>query len=231
MGPDLYGTADEFGGPTTPTTIHRHDRGDRDGRLRSMGLTVDQLETVVQASLGGYTSTTTFHARSASGTYLYHEGTAALRRAVMPSGHWDHDEDDNQPRTFSALYGIAIVVQTGDENTGLINQHEPKARNPKGQATEKKVTSNHDHPVLFSIAPRQEDDGTPFINWVLLIAVEGGVVRSELSLPRTMTGGKPCGWIERIILSEIELGGGDAVVTTDEGDSGPIADIDVAWKQ
>lgn len=231
MGPHLHDTAGESGGSATLTTIHADDRGDRDGRLRSMGLTVDQLESVVQASLGGYTSTTAFHPRSAPGTYLYHEGTAALRRAVMPSGHWDHDEDDNQPRTFSTVYDIAIVVQSGDENTGLINQYEPKARNPKGQATQKKIASNCDHPVLFSMAPRQEDDSTPLVNWVLLIAVEGTVVRSELSLPRKMIGGKPCGWIERIILPEIEIGGGDSAVMTDEGDTGPIADIDVAWKQ
>lgn len=213
------------------TVIHSENHGDRDARLRSMGLTVEQLRSVVQASLGGYASTTAFHPRSAPGTYLYHEGTAALRRAVMPSGDWDHDEDDNQPRTFSTLYGVAIVVQTGDDNTGLINRHEPKARNPKGFATEKKVASNHEQLVLFRMTPRVEDDDAPFLNWVLLIAVEGGMMRSELSLPRSMAGGKPSGWIERIILPDIELEGDDAVVTADDGqmDLGP--DIDVAWKQ
>lgn len=222
-------------GPATPTTIHSEDRGDRDGRLAQMGLNVEQLERVVQAGVGGFASTTAFHPRSTPGTYLYHEATAAFRRAVKPSGFWDFDEDDNQPRTFSETYGIAVVVQTGDENTGLINQYEPKARNPKGQATQKKVASNHDQPMLFHMTPRQEDDGSPFSNWVLLIAIvaaqDGLAVRSELSLPRKMVGNKPCGWLERIILPEAQVGDAEAVVNADGGESSPATDIDVVWKQ
>jgi len=231
--PDLHSDQE----PTQPAcVIHSDDLGDRIGCLRSMGLTVAQLEKAVQGSLGGFTSTTAYHPKSAPGTYAYHEGTAALRRAVMPDGVWDYDEDDNQPRTFSQQFGIAIVVQTGDENTGLINQYEPKARNPKGLATEKKIASNHDHPVLFTMAPKpitDEDGEMSYVNWVLLIAVVGTVMRSELSLPRKMVGGKPCGWVERIILPEIEVGGADAVVsdTDNDGDTGPEADIDIAWKK
>lgn len=216
------------------TTIHADDRGDRVGRLRSMGLTETQLAKAVQASLGGFTSTTAYHPKSAPGTYGYHEGTAGLRRAVMPDGVWAFDENDNQPRTYSMDYGISIVVQSGDENTGLINEYEPRARNPKGKATEKKVLSNHDHPVLFSLAPEPVLDHTGaqvLTNWVLLITVEQNVMRSELSLPKKFISGKPCGWVERIILSEIEIGGGDAALGEPDVDSGPETDIDVAWKQ
>lgn len=216
--------------PATGTVIHSHDRGDRAGRLSRMGLSVDGLVTVMRAGYGGYNASTGFHPSFIRGTQLYSEATAALRRLVIPTGHWGLDEEDGQPRTFSDVYGIAIVVQTGDLNTGLVNRYEPTARNAKGWATAKKIASNHDQYVLPVVSRRDDRDGDVYVNWVFLIAVDGMAVRAELSLPREMVGGKPHGWIERIILPEIELGA-LVGVQAEDGDTGSSPDIDVEWKR
>lgn len=200
-------------------------------KLESMGLTIEALSRVSVAVAGAFNSTTSFHPSAAAGTYMYHEGTAALRRVCVPLGY-DFDEDGHQPRTFSDALGVSIIFQTGDENTGLLTGTEPTTRNPKGSATREKVSANSHQFALFNLATPETPEGVSY-HWVFLAAVVDGVVRAELSLPRDLTeDGKPCGWVERIILPEEPLAG-DAATTTDTKPGEPTddVDIDVAWKQ
>lgn len=203
-----------------------------ESQLESMGLSLTGLTRVLAAGIGGFTSTTSFHGSAAPGTYLYHEATAALRRLLVPQG-WEHDEDDQQPRTFSVERGLTIVVQTGDEYTGIENPlQEPKPRHPKGMATARKVTANSEHPALFPVphAAPAEDDRSDMLTWVLLVAVGSEVVRAELSLPRLMgEDNKPCGWVHRICLPEQNLGAPVEATSTDV--QAPDVDVDVEWKQ
>ena len=207
-------------------------------RLEQMGLTIEALRRVSVAVAGAFNSTTRFHPTAAAGTFMYHEGTAALRRVGVPLGY-DYDEDGHQPRTFNDDLGVSIIFQTGDENTGILSGIEPTTRNPKGAATRDKVSSNSQQLSLFNLATPEAPDGA-FYNWVFLAAVVGDVVRSELSLPRELTDdGKPCGWVERIILPEEPLARDAATSDSDAGDdtgngantTTDDVDIDVAWKQ
>lgn len=203
-------------------------------RLEAMGLSIEALKRVVVSAAGAFNSTTRFHPSSAAGTYMYQEGTAALRRACVPLGY-DFDEDGHQPRTFSEERGVSIILQTGDDNTGVLTGVEPTARNPKGTATKNKVSSNYAQMSLFNLATPESPD-TDMYNWVLLVAVVDDVVRAELSLPREVNSeGKPCGWVERILLPEEPLA---RDLATDEqphkGDSDRATDdveIDVKWKK
>ena len=204
-------------------------------KLEQMGLTIAGLTRVSVAVAGAYNSTTRFHSSAAAGTYMYHEGTAALRRVCVPEGY-DYDEEGHQPRTFNDQLGVSIIFQTGDENTGILTGIEPTTRNPKGTATRDKVSANVEQLALFEFVAREDPEGQSY-NWVFLAAVVDGFVRSELSLPREITeDGKPCDWAERIILPEEPLAS-DAVNTDlDAGDkpdntSTDDVDIDVAWKQ
>ncbi|MET9268739.1 hypothetical protein [Kribbella sp. NPDC003557] len=208
-----------------------------ESQLESLGLTRSGLERVVSAAVGGYTSTTRFHASSAAGTYLYHEATAALRRVLVPSNEdWDYDEQDQQPRVFSEVRGLTIVAQSGDEYTGLEDpDEEPRARHPKGAATARKVTVNSDQLALFpmSLLVSGADANAPsgMLTWVLLIAIVDGVARSELSLPNQVDKqGKACGWVHRILLPDHELGGAQAETTIGEEPT-PDVEVDVEWKQ
>ncbi|MEJ7831733.1 MAG: hypothetical protein WKF79_02370 [Nocardioides sp.] len=188
------------------------------------------------AGVGGFTSATRFHGSAAAGTFLYHESTAALRRLVVPQG-WGYDEEDQQPRTFSVERGLTIVVQTGDENTGLLEpEAEPRPRHPKGVATARKVASNSEQLALFAVpqAAATEDDQEQgdTLTWVLLVAVGIEVARAELSLPRQMSeDGRPCGWVHRILLPEIAIGGPINDSPSKDGHSETDVDVDVEWKQ
>lgn len=204
-------------------------------QLEAMGLTLTGLTRVVSSAIGGFTSTTRFHASASGGTYLYHEATAALRRLVMPLGGWDHDEEDRQPRTYSVERGIAIVVQSGDENTGIKEpEAEPRARHPKGSATARKVVTNSEQLALFPVphAGRPNQAAGEMLTWVLMICVEGEVARAELSLPRQMSAdGRPCGWVHRIVLPELPLGATPEDFSRRDTPPGTDVDVDVEWKQ
>lgn len=202
--------------------------------LTSMGLSASLLTRAVLAGAGGYNATTAFHPRSGPGTYLYQEATAALRRGVHGLGDWAFDEDDRQPRTYSLDRGIAIVVQTGDENTGVNTGRDPRTRNPKGIVTLTKVASNSNQLTLFNMAtpklPRQGPGD--LLTWILLIAVVEDAVRSELSLPKEWSrDGKPCGWHLRLLLDEQPLGGGSVIGSLENPEVVATPDISVAWKQ
>ncbi|GAA4748351.1 hypothetical protein GCM10023350_36600 [Nocardioides endophyticus] len=185
----------------------------------------------MNSGAGGYASTTHFHSSSAPGTYLYHETTAALRRLLVPEG-WESDELDGQPRVWNPNSNIAVVVQTGDENTGIAGTHQPRTRNPKGFATQRKIEENRQHPALFMMPVPQrtslQEDAV--LTWVLLVAIVEGMVRAELSLPREFIDGRPADWVERILLAEQDFGGSpDAVLPAPE--TGPDTDFDVVWQQ
>lgn len=204
-------------------------------QLEAMGLSLTGLTRVVSAAVGGFNSTTRFHASASGGTYLYHEATAALRRLVMPLGGWDYDEEDWQPRTYSDERGIAIVVQSGDENTGIKEpEAEPRARHPKGSATARKVVTNSEQLALFPVllVARLEQASGEMLTWVLMICVESGVARAELSLPRQMgSDGRPCGWVHRIVLPELPIGAVPEDFSQRDVPPGTEVDVDVEWKQ
>lgn len=200
-------------------------------RLADLGLTHEGLLRVLTAGAGGYASTTAFHPSSAPGSYLYFETTAGLRRLSSPLG-WEHDELDGQARTFDPVRRNAIIVQTGDERTGLIGEPAPTTRHPKGSATSKKVKVNAEQTELFTIGRTGDVPGGigSVLSWVLLVAIVDGELRAELSLPDRMSASsRPTGWLERIIIGAIPLGSGPNVdvVRTD----GPDTDFDVSWVQ
>lgn len=207
------------------------EQPDVETRLQQMGLTLEALQRVVRAAGGAYNSTTHFHPSAAPGTYMYHEGTAALRRSLVPLGY-DYDEYGRQPRTFSVEIGVTIVFQTGDENTGLLNGIEPTTRHPKGNATRAKVSENDNQLALFNLA-NLEAPTTVTLTWIFLAAVVGDVVRAELSLPRAFSeDGKPSGWVERIVLPEEPLASTIRVTDPSATDENSTAvDVDVEWKQ
>lgn len=210
-----------------------HDEGPEvESRLAQMGLTLEGLLRVVRAAGAAYASTTAFHPSSGPGTYMYQECVAVLRRWLVPRG-WDHDEAGGQPRTFSAEYGVSIIIQSGDENTGVDTGTEPRSRNAHGAATGQKIQDNNAQLTLpFAVSRPQvseEQEGPAFFTWVLLLNVTDESIRAELSLPTDFQAGKPAAWAERILLPEQPFGEGEPNV--DEGDDeGPENEVSVEWK-
>lgn len=203
-------------------------------RLAQMGLSLEGLMNVVRAAGAGLASTTTFHPRSAPGTYAYHEGVAALRRWLVPRG-WGYDEDGSQPRTFSNEYGISIIIQSGDQNTGRDTGTEPRSRNAHGATTETKIKDNADQLALFAVSrpqptAKEEEDGVSLFTWILLIAVVEDQLCAELSLASDFSMGKATSWSERILLPEQPFGDGNTAQYRGDGDEGPDNEVSVEWK-
>lgn len=220
--------------PGDAVTLYQEDPEVRT-RLEDLGIPPEALLRAARRGAGGFVSTTNFHARSAGGTYLYHETTAALRLELVPGGDWDHDEDDSQPRVYSDKSGVAIVVLTGDENTGIEGSRDPRSRNAKGGATRRKVHDNLGQLALFSLSPTGAErtaDEDAMMTWVFLVAIVDDEVRAELSLPNDLDDeNRPCAYHERILLPSQPLDGAFVAPTELPGDEGPEADIDVSWKQ
>jgi hypothetical protein len=202
--------------------------------LESLGVPVDGLDRAVGAALGARQAVTLFHPKSFPGTMLWGEGTAAFRRLMVGVHNWTYDELDGQPRTISPDGRIAVVVQTGDEWTGVDSPgRAPSTRHPKGAATKRKVTSNALQLELFSTASEAEEveaDLAP-MTWVLLLAIVDGELRAELSLPEDISdAGYVVAWRTRVLLSSHPVDADDVVIAGDEGDSPSESDVAVAWR-
>ena len=201
-------------------------------RLERLGLTASGLARVVAAGGGGYSSTTKFHPRSAPGSYLYYETNAALCRMVVPLG-WTADEVGGQPRVWDPVRRNCIIVQSGDEMTGIDGPVLPTTKHPHGAATVGKVASNVAQLELFTVDRGVEEDRTVddgLLTWVLLVAVVDGQVRAELSLPRRMSSSsRPCGWLDRILIPPTDIGTGPRTEVTGDVVETPDTDFDVSW--
>jgi hypothetical protein len=112
---------------------------------------------------------------------------------------------------------IAIVVQTGDRETGTSGI--PSNRAPKGANTIDAVAINQRQLSFFDSIPdfnqgQEQDDQ---IMWVLLYHVAPNEIRFELSLPMQMIGGKIRSWQDRIIFPAIQIGHTDIDIGDDDG--------------
>jgi hypothetical protein len=125
----------------------------------------------------------------------------------MGAQGWGWDNADQQPRTFSQDGRIAVVVSTGDDATGKAHLV-PSTKNPKGDATARKVASNQAQ-LDFPDLPADDATGVArAITWLLLIHVSRDEVQSELSLPEVLSSsGVVTSWAERIILPPIDRSG------------------------
>lgn len=196
-----------------------------------LGITVEHLARVTQAAAGGRNSATRFHPSSTPGSNMYSEGTAALRRELVNEPGWDFDEANQQPRTFNSDRRMTLIVQSGDEMTGIDGPRPPRSKHGKGQATRQKVDVNTQL-RLFDVAAREDfSSDLAFHTWVLLVAEVDGELRAELSRPNGMDeAGRVSDWTERILLSATPLGGDFDIELgrVDDGDQGD--GFDVTWQ-
>lgn len=194
--------------------VHDSVPGVRD-RLAALDLTPDELREICLQGYGLWADHTEFDPPSIANTNLWGRATRVLREKTVMRG-WRWDNKDQQPRTVHSSGRWAVVVSTGDDQTGLRHGH-PSTKNPKGDATARKVASNQaqlDFPDLPADSGSQEQ----CISWFLLIYVDEDEIRAELSLPDEINAsGFVKSWAERIILSSVSRGG-DAAALADDGE-------------
>lgn len=170
---------------------------DVDARLQELDPALTQ-ELMLEANQRGFEArleATLAHAPTAAGTLHWHAFVPALRLALKVQD-WIIKDHKNCPLIISADRSMAIVVMTGNSETGK------EFGNPTNQADKGAVL----YEAVQKNILQNGDGGTQL--WVLLYHVDAGVkdareIRSELSLPSSFHKKKIIRWAERIILRSI----------------------------
>lgn len=182
---------------------------DVDARLQQLDPALTQ-DLMLEANQRGYEArleATPAHAPTAAGTLHWHEFVPAIRLALKVQD-WIIKDHKNCPLIISADRSMAIVVMTGNSETGK-EFGNPTNQADKGAVLDEAVQKNIQY-QLFENAPlskmQKGEGGTQL--WVLLYHVDAGVknareIRTELSLPSSFHKRKIVGWAERIILRSI----------------------------
>lgn len=206
------------------TTQVYQDPEDVPNRLAALGLTVDDLLLSIRF---GYLARLGCNANDPlafAGITFWARTTRGLRERLAPGG-WR--KNDGKLATVVSPDGtIAIVVSTGDQDTGIATG-EPKTKFAKGPATAEAVDAN----VQGELFPLSEILKASPVTWVLLMSVETcngrTVIRSELSRPAEVDDvGRLAKWYERIVLPNI-VDDDDGGVRRPEPEIGPVFDVDV----
>lgn len=172
------------------------------------------------------------HPPTAAGTYHWGEFVFALRTSLAQR-QWSLKNHKNCPFVLSPDKSIAILVMTGDADTGIAGGR-PTNQAQKGVVLKEAVSANQQY-ELFELAAlsklERANNGTQM--WVLLYHVGVGKdgrteIRAELSLPSRFERKKIAGWTERILLGAIRPDGEHDVIH--DVPTGPV-DVPVERRQ
>lgn len=129
----------------------------------------------------------------------FHSGLIALQDG------WERSDPMNQPTWINPGINTAIVVSSGNENTGQVTFGNPSNRNPKGRSFGDLVAANEQVSLFDTVsAAGQMIDVNE--TWVFLYDAREGFVYSELSLPTLMPGTHIHSWRDRILLPRFDQG-------------------------
>lgn len=200
---------------------------DIEGRLQAIGgLSVEVLHRAARAGLAARAGRTSLAPRNAPGTDLYSHTTEELRHVLEPHG-WKPKSVGGQERTESKGGQFAIIVATGE---GAVGQADGKTKNahPKGPLMRGAIEANREfiQDGLFPLESVKmidtERTSRTQMVYLLLLKVEDGALRMELSLPDEIDdAGHVRSWFDRITLPSLPM---DSVLNIDHspGGSGEI---------
>lgn len=153
---------------------------------------------------------TALHPPTAAGSYHWHAVVYAIRSILTKHG-WKSEDLRNCPFIVSPDRAVAMVVMTGDSDTGRPNGN-PTNQAEKGPILNQAIARNQEQLRLFEAGPISSTlagskEATQL--WVFLYHVGVGLdgkdeVRMEISLPSRFERKKIVEWSERIILGAIQ---------------------------
>ena len=139
-----------------------------------------------------------------------HNGFVALQRG------WERSDPMNQPTWINTASRTAIVVSSGDENTGQVTFGSPSNRNPKGPSFGALVSAN-ETATLFDAVTATGEMIDVRETWVFLYDSREGFVYSELSKPILMPNAHIEDWQERILFPRFDTGANRFESLPDDG--------------
>jgi len=151
-----------------------------------LGISTQVFTDAILSGIAQYKSVNKFHPITAGGSRAWEEIVASFRQMVVDQYvGWKSIHRDGMAQLVNAGQQLTIVVTSGDSNTGLDNDVQPRTRNQKGQATQNIVEANY--PLFEDIATIDEllSSADAHQTWVFLYAIDKkkSEVRFELSLP------------------------------------------------
>lgn len=140
----------------------------------------------IQSGIYQYKSVNKFHPVTAGGSRAWEEIVSAFREMVVDQNNgWKATQKDGMPLLVNSSEQLTIVITSGDENTGLDGDIQPRTRNQKGQATQSFVESNY--PLFEDVVNIDPfpDTADSHETWVFLYHIDKSKseVRFELALP------------------------------------------------
>jgi len=126
-----------------------------------------------------------------------HNGLVGLQQG------WERSDPMNQPTWINPSRHTAVVVSSGDENTGERTFSNPSNRNPKGRSFGALVAAN-EQASFFDALSKSGEMVDVNETWVFLYDARQGFVYSELSLPIVMPGLFIESWRERVLLPRFD---------------------------
>lgn len=179
--------------------------------IEQKGISEIVLRSALENGVYEYQRTSPLHPLTDGGTRAWGAIVAGLRYLLLSQANgWGYKNEYGVSLTYNKMYGMNIIVTSGDNDTGMIEGN-PKTKNKKGAATESLVNVNLS---LFDDIPTGEllnNKIDPNETWILLYHIDHKLkeVRAELSLPdgiSELTNGiKVTSWKRRIILESISL--------------------------
>jgi len=171
-------------------------------RLSQLGIQLSVLRESVWQGYLARSRTTANHPSISRGIIMWAETVAVLREQLRPQG-WRKSDKGNYELTVNNENGLAIVVTTGDDATGMIGST-PSNKCSKGINTAEAIETNNQLD-MFSELLQATEETQGLTTWILLMHLAANEVRFELSLPSSISAGKINGWKERIVLPSMPL--------------------------
>jgi hypothetical protein len=195
-------------------------------QLHRVGISEETIKTAVLRGFVARSSCTPFDPPSYPGTVQWAQTHRALRMLAVAQD-WTPTDAHNYSRIISPDSKIAITVATGDENTGIEGEAEPRTKYKKGTETTLAVETNVklDEQLTLWPVPRVVREQDPTISeqtlWIVLITTTEDEIRYELSRPKGQDEqGRVVSWYDRIIFDPIEIESIPSGKNDDDDDDG-----------
>jgi hypothetical protein len=185
--------------------LHEHSVADDDDPLGRVGITTELVMKARGRAQRDVDECTSLDPPGFRGSTRTARTIRYLREGLIPLG-WTTDNTGNVAATVSPDGAIAIVVTSGNGDTGLESKT-PKTKYPKGPVMHRRVRVNVQLSLFEPYLDEADEDATAArTTWLLLQYPDGNVVRAELSCPKSYDEtGRPNHWSDRLILPELPI--------------------------
>ncbi len=196
-------------------------------QLREIGLDLPGIMTVVLKGEYARAEVTSNDPLTFEGLQPYGYRVRGLRDTYCPP--WTLDRINGLEAIRSACGRRVVITRGGDKGVGIRSAFPHPKRNV-GEAATEALSINANlflDPNWLNVEQKAPSECE---TWMLLVYRERDVVRSELSLPYEAKNGRILAWIDRIILTQLDLT--DPTASKKGDDMEPIiVEVPVARKQ